>query len=74
MVVMCSSILGIEEGDKPMSKVAQKLMKLLLGIEPVALVERGIVVAHVLEDLLVEVVPHGRDQHDDATGYCQSLQ
>jgi hypothetical protein len=74
MVVMLSSILGIEEGDKPMSKVAQKLMKLLLSIEPVALVECGIVVADVLEDLLVEVVTHGRDQHDDTAHYTESFQ
>lgn len=73
MVVMFSSILGIEEGDETVSEVAQKLVKLFLSIEPVALVEGGIVVADMLEDLLVEVVPHGRDEHDDTTGYCQSF-
>lgn len=57
-----------------MPEVAQKLVKLLLSIEPVALVEGGIVVADVLEDLLVEVVPHGRNEHDDATHHTESFQ
>lgn len=59
---MIESILGIEEGNDSMSNIAQELVKLLLSIEPVPLVESSIVVAHVLEDLLVEVVPQGRDQ------------
>jgi hypothetical protein len=66
MVVMIESILGIEEGDDAVADVGQKLVKLVLSIEPVPLVEGGIVVAHVLEDLLVEVVPQGRDQEHHA--------
>lgn len=62
------SILGIEEGGDSMANIAQELMKLLLSIEPVPLIESGVVVAHVLEDLLVEVAPQRRYQEDDSSG------
>lgn len=53
---MCVSILGIEEGDKSMPQVSQEFMKLLLSIEPVPLIERGVIIPDMLVDLLVEVV------------------
>lgn len=61
MIFILGSILGIEEGDNAVSEVTEKIVKLLFGAELVALVEGGIVISHVLEDLLIEVVPQGRD-------------
>lgn len=57
-----------------MSQVAQELMKLLLSIEPVPLIERGVIIPDMLVDLLVEVVPQGRDQHYHARRQAQRLQ
>jgi hypothetical protein len=65
-MVVIESILGIEEGDDSISDISQKLMKLLLSIESVSLVESGIIVAHVLEEFLIEVMPQGRNQEDDS--------
>jgi hypothetical protein len=61
-----ASVLGIEECDNTVTEVAQKVVKLLLSVETVSLVERGVVVAYVLEDLLVEVVAKRRDHEDDS--------
>lgn len=74
MIFILGSILGIEEGDNAVSEVTEKIVKLLFGAELVALVEGGIVISHVLEDLLIEVVPQGRDQDDDAAYYAQCFE
>lgn len=57
-----------------MPEVGQEFMKLLLSIEPVPLVERGVIVPDVLVDLLVEVVSQGWDQHDHACRQAQRFQ
>ena len=71
MIFICVSILGIKECDNTVSKIAEKIVKLLFGAELVALVEGCIVISHVLEDLLVEVVPQGRDHDHHAAHYAQ---
>ena len=71
---MSVSILGVEEGDDSVTDVAEELVKLLLGVEAIALVEGCVIVAHVLEDLLVEVVAQGRHYHDYTAHEGQGLQ
>lgn len=61
------SVFGVEEGDCTVSDVAEELMELFLSIESVALVEGGVVVANMLEELLVEVMTEGRDREDHAS-------
>lgn len=61
------SVFGVEEGDCTVSDVAEELMELFLSIESVALVEGGVVVANMLEELLVEVMTEGRDHEDHAS-------
>jgi len=63
----CESILGIEEGNKSVSKIAEKIVKLFLSIKPISLIQCGIIVANVLEDLLIEVVAKRRNHVDDST-------
>jgi len=41
------SILGIEEGEKAISKVTKELMELFLSIEFVALIECGVIVTNM---------------------------
>ena len=55
-MLFCQSILGIKEGNKSISKIAKKIVKLLLSIEPISLIQCGIIVSNVFEDLLIEVV------------------
>ena len=71
MIFVFVSILGIEESDDSVSNIAEKIVKLFFGAELVALVKGGIVISHVLEDLLVKVVPQGRDQDHNAAHYAQ---
>jgi hypothetical protein len=66
MVDPFQSILGIEEGEDSIAEIGEEVMELLLGIESVSLIEGRIIVANVFEELLVEVVPQGRDQEDHA--------
>lgn len=45
-----------------MPQICQEFMKLLLSIEPVPLIERGVIIPDMLVDLLVEVATQGWDQ------------
>lgn len=63
----CESILGIKEGNKSISKIAKEIVKLFFSIEPIPLIEGGIIVANVLEDLLVEVMAERRNHVDHCT-------
>jgi hypothetical protein len=56
-----ASVFGVKEGDCTVSDVSKELMELFLSIESVALVEGGVVIANMLEELLVEVMTEGRD-------------
>jgi hypothetical protein len=58
-MLFCQSILGIKEGNKPIAKIAKiakKTVELFLSIEPISLIQCGIIVSNVFEDLLIEVV------------------
>jgi hypothetical protein len=66
-MLFCESILGIKEGDESISKIAKKIVKLFFSIEPISLIQSGIIVSDVFEDLLVEVVAKGRNHVDHST-------
>ena len=58
-MLFCQSILGIKEGNNPISKIAKiakKTVEPFISIEPISLIQCGIIVLNVFEDLLIEVV------------------
>lgn len=74
VIVLCIGIcVGVsirEEVGDAMTNIGEHLVEFLLGIEPVVLAESGPVVAHVLEDLLVEASPHRWDHVDSGCHSC----
>lgn len=66
-MLKCQSILGIKESRNSISKIAKKIVKLLFGIEPISLIQSGIIVANVFEDLLIKVMAERRNHIDHST-------
>jgi hypothetical protein len=61
------SIFGVKECDKALPHITQKLVKLLLCVELVSLIQCRIVIAHMLEYFVIEVVAYWGDSHNHST-------
>lgn len=68
---MIGSILGVKESNNSSADVSQEFMELLFSVESISLVEGRIIVSHMLENLLVEVVAEGWDGNDDTSNDCE---